>query len=561
MKAPAGISLPGRGQEGFRLQAVAVLGVLFLIIVWRVSSSWCYFDRFLDDDGWYLCVAQRVAQGELLYRDVGWAYGPLPVYALSLLFRWSPSVVWAQLLDIMLSASAVFALYVAGRSVVGRRTSLAVTSWAALLGSSVGLISHQLDAYTSALAWGSSTSLAATASACAWVQRRSLSALLSTCLFTILALLSKPEFGLAALSVLATAVCLGRPSKLFGLWAIGLAVGALLFIAVLGDPETLAASWRGYSGYDLIAAGSVTVVAFHRLFGTLVVAGIVGAILWWATRIRSFAVMAGLLASLLIILRAAEGDRFLHAASIIAQVSWIGVAPALAWAGWRVRKSSMPPGFWILWVYSITVGLRWFLVGDFRAVAAGPAGLIICLLVSRGVLHRPTPAGWILLAAFLLFSSFESELQSLRKPTSLQPVNTTLGTVRLPDRQARNIQVMQEAIDKAQAGGLFVWGPGPGWYFVCDRPNPTRFDVLIAGLGTTEPEVTQLLDDLHAHPPALVLTHRNARAEGNLTLEMIWSAMGASGTALATTPDGRWTLHGVGRVNPGGIPRTSSQPR
>jgi hypothetical protein len=532
-------------QAGSSLPAFAILGVLFLVIVWRVALSWRFFDRFLGDDGWVLRVAQRVAEGELLYRDVGWDYGPLPIYALSLLFRISPSVIWSQLLDIVLSASAVCAVYLAGRSVVGRRASLAMTSWAALLGSSVGLISHQLDAYTSAVAWGSSTSLAAAAAACVWVQKRSLAALLATCLFTLLALLSKPEYGLAGLSVLAAAVWLGRPSKRFGLLALGLALGLPVFIVLRVDPETLAAWWRGYSGYDLIAAGSVGVLAFERLFSSLLVAAVVGAILWWTTRTRSIVAVAGLLAAFILVLRVTEGDGFLHAASRICQVSWLGVVPTLLWVGWAARNASMPAGFWILWVYSITVSLRWFLVGEIGTVAAGPVALLFCLLVSRRVLHRPTSAGWVALATFLLFSSVGPELRSLRKPTSLRPVTTTLGTVRLPVPLARNIEFMQAALDAAPAGGLFVSGPGPGWYLVSGRHNPTRFDLLFAGIGTTEPEVTQLLDDLRSNPSAVVLFHRDFPNPESLSQQKIWFAVGLPDSSRTTTPDGRWTLRVV----------------
>jgi len=544
VKSPSVESGPG-WQQGSRRSALAILAALFLVIVLRVASSWRFFDRFLGDDGWVLQVARRVADGETLYRDVGWDYGPLPIYALGLLFRVSPSVVWAHLIDVLLSASAVFAVYVASRSVVGRRTSLAVTSWAALLGSSGGLISHQLDAYTSPVAWGASASLATAATACVWVQRRSLAALLAACFFTLLSVLSKPEYGLAALAVLAAAVWLCRPPKRFGIPVLGIALGLSFFIALRVDPETLAAFRRGYSGYDLIAAGSVDVLESKRLFGSLLVAAAVGVVLWGATRIRSIVAVVGLLAAFLLVLRLTEGHRFLHAASIITRVSWLGVVPALLWLGWKARAASMPAGFWILLVYAVTVSLRWFLVGLFGAVAAGTVALLFCLLVSRGVLRRPTPAGWVALSAFLLFTSVEPELRSLRRPTPLQPVSTALGTVRLPVRLATNVEFMQAALDAAPAGGLFVSGGGPGWYLVSGRRNPTRFDVVFTGIGTTEPEVTQILEDLRSDPPAVVLFERDFPNPESLSHQKMWAAVGRPEPLRTTTPDGRWTLRVV----------------
>lgn len=546
MNPSSGISRPRWWRDRASLPSFAVLGVIFLFIVGRVASSWRYFDRFLGDDGWVLQVAQRVAAGELLYRDVAWDYGPLPIYALSLLFRISPSVVWFQVLDIVLAASAVGAVYAASRSVVGRWVSLAVTAWAAILGSSGGLISHQFDAYTIPLGWGTSTSLAAAAAACVWVQKRSPSALLATSIFALLAVLSKPEFGLAGLAVLATALWLSRPPRRFVLPALGLALGLSVFIVLRVDPETLAAIRRGYSGYDLIATGAVPVVAFQNIMGSLLAAALVGAALWWAMRIRSIVAVAGILASFLLVLRVTEGERFLHAAGIICQISWLGVVPALLWLGWKVRHAAMPAGFWILCVYSITVSLRWFLLGSFLTVAAGPVALIFCLLVSHRVLPRPTRAGWAVLAAFLLFSSVAPELGSLRKPTSLQPVTTTLGTVRLPARLAGNIEFMQDALEAAPAGGLFVAGGGPGWYLVSGRPNPTRFDVLWTGIGTTEPEASEILDDLRADPPAVVLVERDSWDPGSLSLQKIWSAVGRPDSISTRTPDGRWTLRVVG---------------
>jgi hypothetical protein len=525
-----------------RLSVVAVLGLLFLVAVWRVALSWRYFDRFMWDDGWFLQVARRVAAGESLYRDVAWDYGPFPVYVLGLLLRLSPSVVWLHLLDILLVASALVAVYVAGRSVASRKVALTVTAWAALLGGSVGLISHLLDAYTPPVAWGTSCSLAAAAAACVWVGKRSPAALAATTLFAVLALLSKPEYGFAGCSVLGAALWLRRPQKRCVVLSLGGAVVLLGFILLRADSEVLAAVWRGYSGYDLIAVGSVPVLDLPRLFGGLLAAVVVGAFLWWATRVRSLVMVGGSLAASLLVLALASGERFLHTAGIVCQMAWIGTIPAVLWAAWVARRAAMPAGFWILCVYSVAVGLRWFLLGVNGVAAGGSVMLVFYLLVRHRVLRPPTTAGWLVLAVFLLFSSVESELRSLRWPTPLEPVTTALGTVRLPARVARNVQFMQDALAAAPEGGLFVAGGGPGWYLVSDRPNPTRFDAIWFGLGTTEPEAGQILDDLRADPPAAVLVERDFRIPDSISLRKIWAAAGQPESSRATTPDGRWTL-------------------
>jgi hypothetical protein len=64
--------------------------ILFLFTVLFAMLNWGRFFDPLGDQGWTMQVAARLANGEILYRDILWAYGPLPVYALALLFRLFP---------------------------------------------------------------------------------------------------------------------------------------------------------------------------------------------------------------------------------------------------------------------------------------------------------------------------------------------------------------------------------------------------------------------------------------------------------------------------------------
>jgi hypothetical protein len=237
------------------------------------------------------------------------------------------------------------------------------------------------------------------------------------------------------------------------------------------------------------------------------------------------------------------GAWFLHSLGIVCQTAWLGTVPAVLWAAWAARRAPLPPGFWVLGVYAVAVSLRWFALGVPGVVAAGPAVLIFCLLVRHQVARPPTRAGWVALAAFVLCSSLGPELRSLRRPASLEPVATVLGTVRLPADVARNVRFVQAELATAPEGGLFVAGGGPGWYLVSGRPNPTRFDAIWFGLGTTEPEAGRILADLRADPPAAILVEGDFRFPDTVAPAKIWAATGLPEDPRASTPDGRWQLH------------------
>jgi len=72
---------------------------------------------------------------------------------------------------------------------------------------------------------------------------------------------------------------------------------------------------------------------------------------------------------------------------------------------------------------------------------------------------------------------------------------------------AAEITPLQRAVQSAAAPGapLFAVGFNPGWYLLSERSNPTRADVLMAGLGVTGAEAQAVAADLAAQPPAAVI--------------------------------------------------------
>ncbi|MBK6432517.1 hypothetical protein, partial [Candidatus Amarolinea dominans] len=45
----------------------------------------------------------------------------------------------------------------------------------------------------------------------------------------------------------------------------------------------------------------------------------------------------------------------------------------------------------------------------------------------------------------------------------------------------------------------------PGWYLLADRPNPTPFDIVHAGLGTTGSDAALVQRRLAAQPPQAII--------------------------------------------------------
>ena len=158
-----------------RLDRLALWGMLALLlfVISSIIAGWRYFPGFTGDHAWYLQVALRVSQGEILYRDVAWAYGPLPAQALAALFRWfGPNAAWASLINGVLTVLGVLLTYTVTRSLLSAGGAFLVTAFATLAGPSVwgGLFHVYFYSYTQAIAWGAVSSLAALAAALSWQQ-------------------------------------------------------------------------------------------------------------------------------------------------------------------------------------------------------------------------------------------------------------------------------------------------------------------------------------------------------------------------------------------------------
>jgi hypothetical protein len=252
-------------------------------------------------------------------------------------------------------------------------------------------------------------------------------------------------------------------------------------------------------------------------------------------RVERLERLVPLLLFLVLALRGVAGDA--------AEAAWAGTVPGLAWLAWRARRSSVAPQFWVVWVYAVAVSLRLFLHGWPCAVAAGPTVAPVWHLVRRGLVPRPVPAAFGLIAVVAVVLPVRGEVASLSRAWRAEPVVTRLGTVRVTRHMAADIEELRPHLDAAAAGPLFVLGGGPGWYPVTTRRNPTGFDLIWNGIGTTDPEASRILADLRADPPAVVIVERGFDGAPLLTPGRVWAAIGATYELRASTRSGRGEMY------------------
>ena len=387
------------------LPAAALAGLLVALGV-HAARAWRYFPMFIGDHGWYLQVALRMSRGEVLYRDVRAAYGPLPAQVLAALFRrFGPDAGLASLVNTVLAAAMLLLTYAALRHLLRPGPALALTSFAAVAGPYVGgdLIRQHLYAYTQAIAWGATLSLAAAVAALCWARTGRAAWLLASGAAAGLACLCKPEAAAAALATGAAvlAATRGRPAAWLtwmAAWGIVAGGGAAWQAGAAGWH----ALWRGYTGYDQLAQGSLwgmpgaqasprwllsAAAAWTAALALLVGGGRPR----WQPVGRTLAVLATAAALALILpdlvgLDAREllavvrsgvwsGLRLYPQVALqwIAAVPWSLLNPALLWVAWRGRRERHPAAWWGLWAFALMANLRFTFTGYAAGLAIAPA--------------------------------------------------------------------------------------------------------------------------------------------------------------------------------------------
>lgn len=524
-----------------RLFGPAALVLLLAYTGWQVARDYRYFSMLPGDHGWYLQVALRVSSGQILYKDVAWAYGPWPIQVVAVLFKiFGADAGVVSTTNGLLALLAVALVYLALRTLLTPGRTALFTAYAVIVGSYVSgsLPLHIMQGYTPGIAWGTFLSLASLVCLLLGQQNRYPFLVVVSGGLVGMAILSKPEYGLVALGAAVVVLVVSRAGKRSWVrWAMGCAATALGGIALQADSSGWDYLWRGYTGYDQLAQGGLwgtpgglssprwllsLVAGWFGLFALILSARLDK----WR-RAGRIAAGVAVLATLALIspdIMGLSGRQAVAAVTSghwetlrvypevavqwVLAAPWSGLAPILVWTAWRSRQSGLPSQWWGLWGLALLANLRYTLTGYANPLAVAPALAVLWLRWSPT--WTETRRKWVTtglslvvlldLVAQLLWPAFLA-----RPPTG--SVTSAIGVIRLKADAAQQIQSVQRALDDEIPVDSAVFGAG--WaavlYLTTGHPNPTRFDVVLPGLPGFGQEKASLQAQLLANPPAAVI--------------------------------------------------------
>ncbi len=222
--------------------------VLSILFAATVAHTWGRWGEIYVDAGGALDRAARMAQGELLYRDVQSPYGPVGSYTLAGAFRiFGIHLTTAYALAIAVLAAQCVAMWTIGRRFLGSlETGFGVLVFWSLQGISPELTSWVMP-NTFASILGAFFATLTIALVLVESERHQQMKLIAASCAAALAGLSKIEFGVAAVGGIVTAISLGPRSvaEKGRLLVLALAPGAgltavaIVTLCILVPPETL----------------------------------------------------------------------------------------------------------------------------------------------------------------------------------------------------------------------------------------------------------------------------------------------------------------------------------
>jgi hypothetical protein len=550
-----------------RADLVAGLTLLAASALW----TWLTWGRLYDpivDQGWYMQVATRLNSGDVLYRDMIWMYGPLPVYVLALLFRWlGTNVTSFLLLYAALGTLGCLLTYCVARFLLAPPLALLGTLALFLGGWWGGFVGYS-QAYTGAVPLGAVVGLAFVICFLSCLQSNRLLWLVCAGLASGLAALIKPEFALA---------CLGTGLLLlFALW--------LLPGAWQGDRQRSGRALVVYGVSAALVAGLGYGPLAYRAGWTHVWAGITGydqdAILlqvWppWGTPQSWLYIVSGLglllpIAAILAVLASPRAAK----RRIFPVVMIVGLGLALALLPWRylarmdpgliaAMRSSWPvlveqairvfwaPGTLVLTILIISLGVLWVrahrqrqplrwttvvmtVLAVYTALAAmrsffHPTGTFhflyldtlfpVLLFLAVVLLPQAIEARWqtpvnrprvqhflivVLLAYAVAGVIYDQDYMSRLTAEWVAPRGTALYNPQHLRRQAWPALLDHILAHTERGDPIAVMGQEPGFYFWTGRRNPLRQDTLLPGMASSPADALEIVQRLERDPPRLI---------------------------------------------------------
>jgi hypothetical protein len=551
----------------------------FVFYLWLV---WERVPGILGDQGWFLQVSRRVAAGEILYRDVLWSYGPLPVYLMSWLMQHANyDIAFHAIFHTAIAASATLVIYRLHRfSLSPIHSALGAVLIMVLGGTFIPFLLN----YTAAGALGALCMLVTLLGlvGCLRNQKPRHYTLMTT-VGLAGALLSKQEFAFGALTLgvfVFAVVRFTRPIDeerrpfarviLFS-WVTGILI-AVIFYGILSR----AAGWQpileGITGYQIFQVARTTLVAYSRTsswvyiltasVSTLIIAMGLGASLRFADLTQKklvlricaiilFAYYIFLLAwrtgwlsdvrhqkisvlDLPLFSRIDLTDRVLvwffqvHLAKIL----WLGIVILLVvitprWIR-RIRQKE-PVNFEQIacltaLVFALLVDLRFAL---FATNFLPPTTLvwILSMLSSElpqiKTLLKPSLGGKITIAVgFIFIFSVNTFPIALSYSHFTLPFSSAYGQVRLDPIM---YPLVDESVQYIKSNSqpedyIAVIGPLPGIYYLGERKNPFRQDYLSVFVGNSENDAPDYLERMNRFAPPILLVPQADQNYGILNL-------------------------------------------
>jgi hypothetical protein len=546
------------------IAGLLLVGIAFL---W----SWFSWGRLYDpivDQGWYMQVSARLMTGDVLYRDMIWMYGPLPVYLLALVFRWFGTHVDSfLLLHHGLAALGLLLTYRVARFVLTPLLALLGTVALFLGGWWGGFVGYS-QAYTGAVPLGAVVGLVFVICLLSYLRHPGYLSLAGAGLATGLSLLIKPEVAvacvgtglvvLAGLALFPAAWAGRRPGRLrdAGLYAFSLVLVVGISYGWLAHQAGWHYIWAGITGYDqdaillgvwppwgapeswlyiisgtgflLTLAAIVVLVAAPRCVrgyikagAALFFAGLACGILPWPSLARiNPTLIASMRASLPVLVE--QGIRVLWAPATLLMAAVAG-GLFLLWIRAHRHQQALSQrllAVGVLALYSALAALRSFLhpIGTFHFLYLDTAFPVLVYLmavaVPRAIVQKwriPVQrgrVGFVLALGMIAYGGagviWDADYLGRMSAEWATPRGAALYNPHHERRQAWP-ELLQQIYAHTEPGDpIAILGQEPGFYFWTNRANPLRQDTLLPGMASSPEDAREIVRRLAESAPPLI---------------------------------------------------------